>query len=59
MNRYNKALYQNFEELLRTFKLVKPPSHPFRTGKGNIAFIVLSDPDFKAGPAGHLPVSFP
>jgi hypothetical protein len=59
MDKYDKALYQNFEELLRTFKLVKPPGHPVRTGKGHIAFIVLIDPDFKAGPAGHLPVSFP
>jgi hypothetical protein len=59
MDRYDKALYQDFEELLEAFKLVKLNGHPFRKGKGNIAFTVLLDPAFKAGLAGHLPVSFP
>jgi hypothetical protein len=59
MNRYKKALYQNFEELLGTFKLVKLPGHPVRTGKGNIAFIVPTDSTLKAGLAGDFPVSFP
>jgi hypothetical protein len=59
MDKYDKALYQTLEALLRAFELVKLHGHPVRTGKGNIALIVLLDPAFKAKRAVHLPVSFP
>jgi hypothetical protein len=59
MDKYDRALYQSLEGLLKVFKLVKLHGHPVRTGRGNIAFTVLLDSAFQAGLAGHLPVSFP